>query len=556
MHNNLQIAIAFTIWAVLTYLTIAQDSPSAASSVTPEALTPTVGTCSQAPLVVLNPFIPTIIIGSTTGLAFDPTAPNCPGVVNAGSAAFFTVLGTGGFIEVDTCSGTTNFDTTLSVLCGSPSACSQATCISFSNQGCGAGQLGSRVRFCSVNLQPYIIRVGAPFAGVSGSFTLRIRSLAGTCTSTCPETCPTAIVAPPPVAVSCSVNVANNLTLTGFPTIESGTTLTFSDTRLVGTGVSQCPNCFVISRRFTASRACRSTSTAVQLISVQDIRAPKLRAGFERVDTAAAALSTTTNNNAAKTNTGANTVTNTGASALNKLASSTLKNVANMGSIGGVSLGTLASLAGINNLGASSSLANQVTTLVRQGTFKIVCSATDNCDPNPTLKAWLILRDEEFSTSGSKVECISTQRTVEVNCGDVIEALIDERSKCDARRTNPFGLNMGSNPFGGLSGSPLSGLTGNAGSSSSSSSQYNIGNYPDVFYSFTSGDTGDTQKFDAQAVFLKVQAIDSCNNVAEVVIRLDPNRAQNFADNYSGASNSNPGNTGSSSSSSTTIIYT
>lgn len=105
--------------------------------------------------------------GTTVGAGPDASAPTCGTTVGTGGAVWYKVIGTGGFIEANTCGGTTNYDSKLHVYTGS---CSGLVCVTGNDDNCG---LQSRVTWCSQQGTVYYILVNGYLAN-QGNFTLNV----------------------------------------------------------------------------------------------------------------------------------------------------------------------------------------------------------------------------------------------------------------------------------------------------------------------------------------------------------------------------------------------
>ncbi len=110
------------------------------------------------------------IAGSTTNATFE-AAPTCGTSVDNNPSVWYKVTGTGGFVTLATCGGTTNFDSKLHVYTGS---CGAFVCEAGNDDNCG---LASSVTFCSVLGQQYFVRVSG-FNTASGNFTLSMNCAA------------------------------------------------------------------------------------------------------------------------------------------------------------------------------------------------------------------------------------------------------------------------------------------------------------------------------------------------------------------------------------------
>ncbi len=107
------------------------------------------------------------VSGNTSaGTPDNGTAATCVTSTGTGGGLWYKVIGNGGFINANTCTGT-SYDSKLSVYTGT---CSGLVCVTGNDDNCG---LQSRVSWCSVQGQAYYILVHG-FGAAQGAFTLSI----------------------------------------------------------------------------------------------------------------------------------------------------------------------------------------------------------------------------------------------------------------------------------------------------------------------------------------------------------------------------------------------
>ncbi len=140
--------------------------------------------CSGATLVN----IPSNTFSSTVNATVDSSVPTCGfSLVNA-QGVWYRVVGNGRTLTASLCSGSTSFDTKISVFCGN---CGLLTCIAENDDDCGSA---SQVEWCSENGRTYYILVHG-YNGQVGTFFLQMTSDATPCTTfqdctTCDLVCP------------------------------------------------------------------------------------------------------------------------------------------------------------------------------------------------------------------------------------------------------------------------------------------------------------------------------------------------------------------------------
>jgi hypothetical protein len=108
--------------------------------------------------------VPSTTSGSTVGATPD-SEPAC-GLGTASNGVWYRFVGTGGIVDVNTCTGT-SYDSQLAVYTG---ACGALTCIAGNDDNCG---LSSRVTLCTSAGTVYYVRVFG-FSTASGTFGLTI----------------------------------------------------------------------------------------------------------------------------------------------------------------------------------------------------------------------------------------------------------------------------------------------------------------------------------------------------------------------------------------------
>jgi hypothetical protein len=110
--------------------------------------------------------VPSTTPGTTQGAGVDSDAPYC--VVSPTSpGVWYTVTGTGNTMTASLCNGVADWDTKLTVYCGT---CDDLICVDGNDDSCG---LQSEVTWCSQLLAEYIILVHG-YGGANGPFELEI----------------------------------------------------------------------------------------------------------------------------------------------------------------------------------------------------------------------------------------------------------------------------------------------------------------------------------------------------------------------------------------------
>ena len=110
--------------------------------------------------------VPSVTLGTTNGATLDDSFPECETSITA-PGVWYTVVGTGTTITVDTCGTGTDYDTKLSVYCGD---CVDPICIAGNDDYCG---LQSLVSWCSQPGATYYILVHG-FSSATGNFELSV----------------------------------------------------------------------------------------------------------------------------------------------------------------------------------------------------------------------------------------------------------------------------------------------------------------------------------------------------------------------------------------------
>ena len=120
--------------------------------------------------------VPGTEFGTTNASNNDPGFPDCPNS-NVGSGVWYSVIGTGNTMTITTCAEMGDFDTRLSVFCGS---CDDAICVGGNDDACPQYALLSRVTFCSETGVEYLILIHS-FVGQVGDFELNVLDEGGPC---------------------------------------------------------------------------------------------------------------------------------------------------------------------------------------------------------------------------------------------------------------------------------------------------------------------------------------------------------------------------------------
>lgn len=121
--------------------------------------------CKDAAPVSCN----TVTFGSTVGATADPGFPDC-GVDISTPGVWYSLVGTGDVVTIDTCGSSTDFDTKLHVLAGD---CSNNTCVAANDDDPGCTDFRSKVSFVSTQGANYLILVSG-FGGATGNFELTV----------------------------------------------------------------------------------------------------------------------------------------------------------------------------------------------------------------------------------------------------------------------------------------------------------------------------------------------------------------------------------------------
>lgn len=141
--------------------------------------------------------VPGSVTGSTRNAALDEGVPSCGFSLVSSPGVWYRVMGNGRRIRASLCGGATNYDTKISVLCGS---CSLPYCVAANDDGeppaCG---LASEAQWCSEDGREYLILVHG-FNGAVGDFTLFLTTESQPCDGAagcgpCPVVCPPNAVA-------------------------------------------------------------------------------------------------------------------------------------------------------------------------------------------------------------------------------------------------------------------------------------------------------------------------------------------------------------------------
>lgn len=144
-------------------------------------------TCGQAQ----SASVPSSTTSSTFNATPEGTIPACGFSIVNTQGVWYRVTGNGRQFTASTCGGFSDYDTKLSVYCGS---CSQLNCITENDDAPDCLVL-SRVQWCTQPGQTYYVLVSG-FNGAVGNFTLSFSQSSTNCTgaedcSVCQLTCPT-----------------------------------------------------------------------------------------------------------------------------------------------------------------------------------------------------------------------------------------------------------------------------------------------------------------------------------------------------------------------------
>ncbi len=162
------------------------------------------------------------VVGNTSNATVDTNVPTCGfSQVNA-PGVWYRVVGNGRTLTASLCSGSTSFDTKLSVFCG---VCTQMVCVADNDDDCGTA---SELSWCSESGRTYYILVHG-FNGQVGPFGLNLTTDAIACTTA--ENCTTCNLVCPVNAVSenemCGgdTNGGCNVNPVTFQSIQCGQTI-------------------------------------------------------------------------------------------------------------------------------------------------------------------------------------------------------------------------------------------------------------------------------------------------------------------------------------------
>lgn len=120
------------------------------------------------------------VSGNNTG-ATPTSAPSCSGVTPGSNAVWYSIIGNGGLIQLDTCSPLTNFDTRISVYTGDCSNEAGMSCVVANDDAAGSppecelggNNLLSRLSWTSISGVEYLIIVSG-LNSASGDFELTL----------------------------------------------------------------------------------------------------------------------------------------------------------------------------------------------------------------------------------------------------------------------------------------------------------------------------------------------------------------------------------------------
>ncbi len=115
--------------------------------------------------------VPSFTLGTTDGATVDGAFPLCGTGINS-PGVWYSVMGTGTTMTATTCTDFFDYDTKISVYCGT---CEEPTCVDGNDDNCpdGASGLLSTVTWCSQVGAEYLILVHG-FGGQSGDFELDV----------------------------------------------------------------------------------------------------------------------------------------------------------------------------------------------------------------------------------------------------------------------------------------------------------------------------------------------------------------------------------------------
>jgi len=169
------------------------QSPDFAPCGTRYRLSMTCSSCSLAPNLTcgtaISVAVPSQTSGDTSQGFVNASVPACGPPAATRPGLWYRVTGTGHTMTASTCNSITNFDSALSVYCGT---CDNLFCAASNDNGnCPTGQNRARVSWCSTAGQSYYILVYGGFGAISGTFRLDIADDGQPCTGATPCTaCP------------------------------------------------------------------------------------------------------------------------------------------------------------------------------------------------------------------------------------------------------------------------------------------------------------------------------------------------------------------------------
>lgn len=135
--------------------------------------------CENAvPLPTPVPSTSVVALGTTVGATLDADFPFCGTAINT-PGVWYRVVGGDMPLVATTCNGGSDFDTKISVYCGS---CEIPTCVSGNDDDCSSGgsDLSSTVTWCPQPGAEYLILVHG-FGGATGEFQLDLHALDQPC---------------------------------------------------------------------------------------------------------------------------------------------------------------------------------------------------------------------------------------------------------------------------------------------------------------------------------------------------------------------------------------